>query len=328
MFRYILFAIAALGIVQAARLAADARPDSPVRPPPVAPAVKPGPHAIAAAGLVEAVRENTRIGVPVAALVKSVNVKVWDKVKAGDTLLTLDDSDLRAALTSQRAAVASSKAGVDAARANRDAAAADRKRTADTLARWKSVTDARAISADDLALRNGDDEVAAARLASAEAGLVRAEADLALAQVKVAEYETLAGRLVIKAPIDGTILQVNTRAGEYARPGDGSPLVLGDIDTLQLRCDIDEQVAPRMKPGLTATAYLKGDSKQPIPLEFVRIEPYVIPKQSLTGSSIERVDTRVLQVIYRFATPAGRTIYVGQQMDVYIDETSSPAAQK
>ena len=81
-------------------------------------------------------------------------------------------------------------------------------------------------------------------------------------------------------------------------------------------------------PNLAATAYLKGDSTQPIPLEFVRIEPYVIPKQSLTGSSIERVDTRVLQVIYRFAARPGRTIYVGQQMDIYIDETSATAAQK
>jgi hypothetical protein len=71
-------------------------------------------------------------------------------------------------------------------------------------------------------------------------------------------------------------------------------------------------------------AYVRGDTRQKIPLEFVRFEPYVVPKKSLTGDSTERVDTRVLQVIYRIRdekTP----VYVGQQMDIYID---APAAAK
>lgn len=321
MYRYLLFAIALAGIISAARLSATARPDSPVRPPPVAPAVKPGRRAIAAAALVEAVRENTAIGVPVAALVKTVEVKVWDKVKAGTPLLRLDDTDLRASLVTLRAARATAEADLAAARATLAATAAERARVADTLARWNAVSDPRAVSADDLAAKRSEDLVAAARLDSARAGLARAEAALTLARAKVAETETLAERLVVKAPIDATVLQVNTRAGEFASPAAArAPLVLGDIDTLQLRCDIDEQVAPRMRPGLPAIAYLKGATDRPIELEFVRIEPFVIPKQSLTGASNERVDTRVLQVIYRFARPADRAVYVGQQMDVYIRE--------
>ena len=54
-----------------------------------------------------------------------------------------------------------------------------------------------------------------------------------------------------------------------------------------------------------------------MPLRFVRIEPYVVPKRSLTGDSLERVDTRVLQVIYEFQRPSF-PIYVGQQVDVFI----------
>jgi len=61
--------------------------------------------------------------------------------------------------------------------------------------------------------------------------------------------------------------------------------------------------------------------EHPIPLTFVRIEPFVTPKKSLTGSSSERVDTRVLQVIYRFAAGSGGPkTYVGQQVDVFIEE--------
>jgi hypothetical protein len=53
----------------------------------------------------------------------------------------------------------------------------------------------------------------------------------------------------------------------------------------------------------------------------VRFEPYVIPKKSLTGSPSERTDTRVLQAIYRLA-PEAMPVYVGQQVDVFIDSVS------
>jgi len=55
-----------------------------------------------------------------------------------------------------------------------------------------------------------------------------------------------------------------------------------------------------------------------VELEFVRIDPYILPKRSLTGDNSERVDVRVLQVIYRFKPPAF-PVYVGQQMDVFIE---------
>jgi len=126
-------------------------------------------------------------------------------------------------------------------------------------------------------------------------------------------------RLTVRAPRVGTILQVNIRPGEYASatPKDAA-MILGDLDHLQVRADVDEQNAPRLQPGQTATAYVKGDTTQPIELTFVRIEPYVVPKVSLTGSSTERVDTRVLQVIYAFERPANRSVYVGQQVDLFV----------
>jgi hypothetical protein len=54
------------------------------------------------------------------------------------------------------------------------------------------------------------------------------------------------------------------------------------------------------------------------------VEPYVVPKRSLTGDSNERVDTRVMQVLYSF-NRADLPIYTGQLMDVYIeDRTDQP----
>jgi len=86
--------------------------------------------------------------------------------------------------------------------------------------------------------------------------------------------------------------------------------------------------APRLQPGQTATAYLKGDTAQPIELQFVRVEPYVVPKVSLTGASTERVDTRVLQVIYSFERPADRPVYVGQQVDLFVKSEIPAVAAK
>jgi len=133
--------------------------------------------------------------------------------------------------------------------------------------------------------------------------------------------------MVVVAPRSGTILQVNLRAGEYASATPKTAaLILGDVEHLQVRADIDEQNAPRLQPGQAATAYLKGDTTQAIKLSFLRVEPYVVPKVSLTGSSTERVDTRVLQVIYAVERPENRPIYVGQQVDIYVKSTSPAVA--
>lgn len=59
------------------------------------------------------------------------------------------------------------------------------------------------------------------------------------------------------------------------------------------------------------------------PLEFVRFEPFVVPKRSLTGDSTERVDTRVLQVIYRVERD-DIPLFVGQQLDVFIEAEGEP----
>ena len=82
--------------------------------------------------------------------------------------------------------------------------------------------------------------------------------------------------------------------------------------------DIDENDIPRFRPNLPGVAKPRGNASQEFGLRFVRVEPYVIPKRSLTGGNTERVDTRVLQVIYAIET-TGRPLYVGQQMDVFLD---------
>src|SRR5207248_6315818 len=125
--------------------------------------------------------------------------------------------------------------------------------------------------------------------------------------------------LAVRAPIDATVLQVNLRPGEFVGTPPNQPLVvLGDIDQLHVRVDIDENDIHRFRPGGRALAALRGDPRQTFPLRFVRVEPFVIPKKALTGDNTERVDTRVLQVVYAIDA-ADAPLYVGQQLDVFLE---------
>jgi HlyD family secretion protein len=90
------------------------------------------------------------------------------------------------------------------------------------------------------------------------------------------------------------------------------------VDWLHARVDIDENDAWRMHADASVLAFVRGNRELKPPLTFVRTEPYIVPKRSLTGDSTERVDTRVLQIIYGFDR-GDLPVYVGQQMDVFIE---------
>jgi hypothetical protein len=91
-------------------------------------------------------------------------------------------------------------------------------------------------------------------------------------------------------------------------------------DAVRVRVDIDEHDIPRFRPGAAASGIVRGENAFRYELKFVRVEPYVIPKRSLTGDNRERVDTRVLQAIYEVVQePEDWPVYVGQQMDVFVD---------
>jgi multidrug efflux pump subunit AcrA (membrane-fusion protein) len=318
--RNLSFIIAIAGIVSMAGVLQTirAREMTAPPPPPVAPPPKPYGSGLAATGILEALNENVSIGTPVSGLVLEIpdTIAVNAKVKEGDVLFLLDDRELRAQLLGQQAAVAVAKANIDVAQAQL-------AKAQDMLKSVQSVPDQRAISQDDLRNRSNDVAVGKAQLAAAEAQFQASTAE-------VQQTKLLIDRLTVRAPKDGTILQLNIREGEFASPNNkDAPIVLGDLSFFQVRTDVDEQNAPRVKAGEPATAYLKGDSTTPYALEFIRIEPYVIPKISLTGASTERVDTRVLQVIYRLKAPENKSLYVGQQVDVFIREpntVSAPAA--
>jgi RND family efflux transporter MFP subunit len=303
--------IALAGIVGAVFLVRQLRREPPAAAPVAEPASSPFAESIGARGIVESVDENVRIAPAVAGLVTKVNVKVGDTVKAGDVLLEQDNRDAAAVVAAQRAQLATLGAGIREA----EVTLADRQ---DQWARMEKLTENRVSSVEERQRVQFAVQAATTRLESARAELAYAQAQLARAEVQL-------DLLTIRAPRDGTILQVNVRAGDYAalNPNAEPVILLGQVNRFQLRADVDEDNASRVRPNCQAVAFIKGRRDHPIPLGFVRIEPYIVPKRSLTGESTERVDTRVLQIIFRFDQPQ-IPVYVGQQMDVFLD-AAAPA---
>lgn len=281
------------------------------KPMPVAPAVAepasaPFKSFIAGSGIVEAKSRNIEIGTPLPGIVKTVNVKVGDQVKTGTPLFYLDDRDSHAELVVKQADLAKALADAKVA----EATLAD---TNSLLNLAQAVTDRRAISSEELLKRRNAMLVAKAKLESANALVQQTRAG-------IANTQTTLDRLIVRAPVDSEVLQVNIRAGEFAQAGAlNTPLlVLGNLDQFHVRVDIDENDAWRFDKNSTAVAYLRGNRSFKVALVLAYVEPYVIPKRSLTGDSTERVDTRVLQALYSFDRNQ-IPVYVGQQMDVFIE---------
>lgn len=303
---YLLPALALAGFLFGVAAAVQGnQPQAPAQPV-VQPPAAPFASFIAGAGIVEARSRNIQIGTPLSGVVMEVAAKVGDKLKAGDLLFRLDDRQYLAQETVARAAVAKARADVGQAAAELNDAAA-------LLRLAESISDRRAISTEELEKRRNAAAIAKARLESARAQVEQAEAQLAAVRTDLE-------RIRIRAPVDGEVLQANVRPGEFAFAGTQAtpPMVLGNLERLHVRVDIDENDAWRFRRQARAMATLRGNPKLKAELALAYVEPYVVPKRSLTGDSSERVDTRVLQALYSF-DPAALPAYVGQQMDVYIE---------
>ena len=287
-----LLIVAAIGLAIALWMVIDAQkaptaPPSPTMPRP------PFPEYVAGTGITETGRGNVAIGTPVDGVVREVDVRVGDAVSTGDPLFRLDDRDLQAR---RQVALA------DEAQA--EAALARPRQRLDYLLSLQRL-DRAAISEETVSSAKDDVRSARTAIQAARAHAHQVDVDL--------------DRLVVRAPEDGRVLQVNVRNGEFVSGSAATkpPVLLGDDKRMYVRVDIDENDAWRVRAGAEGRAYVRGDPRLAIPLRFEYVEQYVVPKTSLTGQATERTDVRVLQVVYSFERD-GLPVYLGQQMDVFL----------
>jgi multidrug resistance efflux pump len=321
----------------------DGSPPQPLSKPPSAPFE----DAVAGAGIIEAQTENIEVGTQVPGVVAEVLVEVADRVAAGDPLFRLDTTEMEAQLQVQQAAVEVAQAElarleqmprpeevpiqealVQQAEARLEEARSNWQRVERLTAKGAVTEEQVDIAREQLNVSQTELARTRAQMQLLQAGSwapekKKAAASLLQAKAELQRMQTEIGRRTVKARIGGEVLQVNVRPGEYVgTPPTQALVVLGETTKLHVRVDIDEADIPRFTPGASGIAMLRGDSAQQFRLTFKRVEPFVVPKRSLTGDNTERIDTRVLQVIYEIVD-ANVPLYVGQQVDVFIKSDAS-----
>jgi len=332
--------------------------------PPSTPAMTKYARCVAASGLVEPQNESIAIGSHLPGIVAHVYVKVGQRVRPGDPLFALDQRQVEADLRVKEAQLQAAEAELarleQMPRPEDLPPLEARVREAEALvAERRDAYERNALLAEKSAVGQGDLVSSRTRLAAAQAQLEAAKAEEARmragsweadklvsraaverARAEVAQLRTQAERHTVLTPApdrgghgakDGKdvtldVLQLNIRPGEAVDAASGKALlVLGDVSRRHVRVDIDEHDIPRFRTDAPAVGLFRGDTQREFALRFERLEPYVIPKRSLTGDAIERVDTRVLQVLYEIIAPAEpASLFVGQQMDVFIDVGPPP----
>lgn len=352
MIRWISIVLAVLGMalgIYAVATAQEAKVDLPLARPP---AINPFERGVAALGIVEPSGRDVAISAPEAGLVTTVHVDVGDTVSAGDSLFQLDTRIIDADLIRAQANVTAARAEIDrwhaipraedlppleASVAQAKAVLADREdqlrlvrsafeRGANTDRDVSAATFARDSA--NAAYERAVSDLARLRAGGWKADLDVAEAALTQRQSEVAALELLKERLTVRAPRAGKVLRRSIEAGEYATINPAQPaMILGDLATLNIRAQVDEEdIALIAPPNLTtttttprATARARGGIGQEFALSLVRIEPYARPKTDLLGTNIERVDTRVIDVVFRVEKLPDVALFPGQAVDVFIE---------
>ena len=355
----LLFGAVILGLVAGLVSAYISGIRKPPLPPAFNPAINPYVHAIYATGIVESYQSNgsnINIFPEVPGVVDQILVKEGDKVSKGTPLLHLDDSVQRATLLQQQAQAEAALSTLQelkaqprlenlrVSKAQMDYAAASLKTARDSHEKVKKSYNfnPKSVSKDQLdtaentfltAKANLEVATRQYQLTKAGAWIYDIQNQQHLYEALVKTYESgqaLLAKYTLRAPVDGIVMAINTAIGNFASPtgsydtytqGLDPTIVMGlPQDIMAVRCYIDEILVPRMmQPGqTTAQMQVRGTSVR-IPLEFDRIQPYVTPKIELSNQRQERVDVRVLPVLFRFKPPKELNIYPGMLVDVYVE---------
>jgi HlyD family secretion protein len=293
-----------IGVVSAYIFSIEKKP----QPPAFNPASNPYAKGIYANGIIESYQANganINIYPEVPGTIKQILVSEGAIIKKGAPLILIDDSVQRATVEQQKSQV--------------DLASANLKSSQDQLDKLRKSTELepRSVSKNDL-----DNAENAVNVAKANIEVARKQYELG---------QTLLSKYTVKAPIDGSILSINAAVGSYISAAGSYDsysqgfmpfLVMGSSQTyIGVRCYIDEILISRLPQAsqMHAQMLIRGTNIS-IPLEYVRVQPYVSPKIELSSQRTERVDVRVLPVLFRFERPKDINIYPGQLVDVYIGE--------
>jgi len=290
-----------------------------------------------APGRVEPWSGEIKISAPVVGRIGDVLVKPKDIVSAGELLIRLDDDEARSRVAGAEAQVAMRQR----ARNDKAASSRDRRRAEDAVAdAERAVVETRAaFDAAAVAKRTGsgsDANLNSARTAYARAQdrlkqdraeLRRLNADgdtplptvnegqLNIARAEWASAEAAVEKLMIRAPVAGTVLHVNGKAGELASPSSPPLLVIGDVSALRVRAELDERDFADIKIGQAAVVRAPAFRGREIAGKVSAIAPIVDAGRTNLRGQRNLTDVNVVEVVVDLAEPG--PLVVGMKVDVY-----------
>jgi HlyD family secretion protein len=290
-----------------------------------------------APGRVEPASQAIRIVAPITGRIAEVFVKVNDKVFAGELLARLDDDEAQARLAGAEAQVAlHQRARNDERRKSSE----ERRREEDAVAEAeRSVVQAQAALDKAAAAKGGpargdELEAARARLSRAQAhfreqrdrlaamnaeGLflpTRPEGELAVARADLTAAEAALERTRIRAPLAGTVLQVQAKVGEMALPSSEHPLVLlGDMSSLRVRAELDERDFVKVRVGQHVLVRAHAFRDREFQGIVSSIAQYVETGRMTSAEQRKLSDIDVAEVMVELTDPG--PLVVGMQVDAY-----------
>jgi HlyD family secretion protein len=354
----IIFMVSAAGLLLAIVSAFLFSQEPSAQPPVFMPAANPYAHGIYSNGIIESDQThgaNINIYPEVAGPITRVLVQEGQQVHKGDALLTIDDSVQRATAEQSQAQAEAARAmlrelraeprreTLEVSAAQVENARATLRNALDQLEKVEHSHDLepKSVSADALDNARNAERMAATNLKVIErqyeltkAGawtydIQNAERTYTASQKASQSAEALLAKYTIRAPADGVVMAVNSGVGSYVSTqgaydsytqGYGPLIVMGLPQAhLQVRAYIDEILVHELPAPekIQAQMFVRGTSVH-LPLTFVRIQPYVSPKIELSDAREERVDLRVLPMVFRFEKPKDLNLYPGQLVDVYV----------
>lgn len=350
MTRWLTIVLSCCGLCIAAWAVTTNKQTLPELPPVREPSVNPFGRGVAALGIAEPASRIVSILPPEPGLVMDVKIDVGAIVKRGDVLFTLDtrvlEADLSKAVANARVSadelarlrslprpedVAPVRASVDRARAQQQERTESLERvlnagTQSAANEWDIRRERLTLEQVKAMTAQGEAELARVLAGASKEELTVAQAQAELGAAQVRSITSLIERLTVRAPRDGTILRRMIEAGEYASIDPARPaLVLGDLSQMHVRAQVDEediallQMSLKSANAIKVIGRLRGSIVQEFPLELVRIEPFARSKTNLTSGTTERVDTRVIDVLFAARAIPVAGLVPGQAVDVFID---------
>ncbi|HUJ86691.1 MAG TPA: biotin/lipoyl-binding protein [Burkholderiales bacterium] len=355
----LLFILALIGVFVGVSSAVYYGLPKKAQPPAFTPATNPYSQGIYANGIVESAQgngSNINLFPEVAAPVTRIFVKEGDEVAQGAPLLALDDSVQSATarqLEEQAAAALALLRELKAqprpenlriAQAQVEVAQTALKTAHDQYDKQKRSydIDPGSVSRDAL-------DSAANAVASAVANLDLAQRNYELTKAGAWSYDivnqerqyqallkaaeaarALLAKYVLRAPLDGVVLAINTALGSYVsaqgvyntytQASNDPALVMGAPQkVLAVRVYVDEILVNRLPAPdqMRAEMSVRGTEVH-VRLKYERMQPYLSPKIQLSDQRQERVDVRVLPLIFTFENAGAVKLYPGQLVDVFI----------